>query len=68
MALDANFRLKCKERGLSTDSSLGEGWGYFVDHRLFEKELERLKIGNSEQEVRNTSQFYYHLINEPPEK
>src|ERR1700742_4962536 len=43
MALDANFRLKCKDRGFDANSRLGNCLAYFVDHQLFEKELVRVK-------------------------
>ena len=52
MALDANFRLKCKERGFDPDGNLGPGWGYFVNHSLFMKELERVKMEKGDCEVR----------------
>ena len=31
MALDANFRLKLKDRGID-DPEVGPGWAYFVEH------------------------------------
>lgn len=37
LAMDANFRLKNKLRGLLSDPSLSPGWAYFVDHVLYSK-------------------------------
>ncbi|KZP14909.1 hypothetical protein FIBSPDRAFT_751237, partial [Athelia psychrophila] len=37
LAMDANFRLKSKLRGLVTDPSLSPGWAYFVDHVPYSK-------------------------------
>lgn len=37
LAMDANFRLKNKLRGLLTDPSLSPGWAYFVDHIPYAK-------------------------------
>lgn len=41
IALDANFRLKQKDRGTRTDPSLTRGAGYFVNPDLFSQELKR---------------------------
>ena len=51
IALDENFRLKCKERGFDSDGNLGPGWGYFVDHTEFAKELDRVKAEKNDNEV-----------------
>jgi hypothetical protein len=59
MALDANFCLKHKECGLSTDAPLGEGSGYFDDHGLLEKELGRVKAENGEPKVSIIPRFYF---------
>ena len=39
LAIDANFRLKLKERGIKQDVDLGAGWAYFVNDRLYREEL-----------------------------
>ena len=39
LAIDANFRLKLKERGVKQDVDLGAGWAYFVNDRLYREEL-----------------------------
>ncbi|TDL14508.1 hypothetical protein BD410DRAFT_733990, partial [Rickenella mellea] len=38
LAMDANFRLKLKERGIR-DEPLGDGWAYFVPSRPFKEHL-----------------------------
>lgn len=32
LAMDANFRLRSKLRGISVDPHLSPGWSYFVNH------------------------------------
>jgi hypothetical protein len=43
IALDANFRMKQKERGLKDDEGLTKGAGHFVEPGLFARELQRMK-------------------------
>lgn len=43
IALDANFRLKRKDRGSNSDPSLTAGAGYFVEQSLFKRELARIQ-------------------------
>lgn len=50
LAIDANFRMKQKEKGLGT-SVLGPGWGYFVDPNALASELERVEINPEGKEV-----------------
>lgn len=38
MAVDANFRLKLKNRGIH-DPELGSGWSYFVEATRYEKHV-----------------------------
>lgn len=38
LAIDANFRLKLKERGV-TDPELGPGWAYFVNDKKYKAEI-----------------------------
>jgi hypothetical protein len=38
LSLDANFRLKCKERGIK-DVSLGSGYSYMVEDERFKSHL-----------------------------
>ena len=37
--MDANFRLKLKDRGVKGDSELGPGWAYFVNNTAYMSEL-----------------------------
>ncbi|KZT38987.1 hypothetical protein SISSUDRAFT_968609, partial [Sistotremastrum suecicum HHB10207 ss-3] len=39
LAIDANFRLKLKDRGDSKDPELGSGWAYFVEHMAYLAEI-----------------------------
>ncbi len=41
LAMDANFRLKQKERGVADDPELGPGWAYFVEDKSYKAELEK---------------------------
>ena len=38
-AIDANFRLKMKERGVQGDTELGSGWAYMVNEKEYQAEL-----------------------------
>ena len=38
LAIDANFRLKLKERGVE-DPEFGPGWAYFVEERSYQAEI-----------------------------
>lgn len=38
LMLDANFRAKCKARGLD-DLELGSGWSYFVEETAYQAHL-----------------------------
>lgn len=48
--LDANFRLKSKERGIKSDPALGSGLAYYVEE---EKYQEYLKTCSDQTEVFN---------------
>ena len=37
VAIDANFRLKLKDRGV-TDSEFGPGWAYFLNDEKYKAE------------------------------
>lgn len=39
LAIDANFRLKSKDRGSAKDLGLGPGWAYLVDPVPYYREL-----------------------------
>ncbi|KAH8102763.1 hypothetical protein DFH11DRAFT_1735402 [Phellopilus nigrolimitatus] len=39
LAIDANFRLKSKDRGVSNDPPLGPGWAYIVDPVPYHEQL-----------------------------
>lgn len=36
LAMDANFRLKLRDRGVKNDRELGPGWAYFVDDKHYQ--------------------------------
>ncbi len=48
LMLDANFRAKCKARGLD-DYELGSGWSYFVEEKKYQ---DHLKKHGAQKEVR----------------
>lgn len=54
LAIDANFRLKLKNRGIK-DPELGSGWAYFVEEKKYNTHV---KKHFQEKEVR-TIQFVY---------
>lgn len=39
LAVDANFRLKRKEKGVHDDPELGPGWAYFVEDSEYKQEV-----------------------------
>ena len=39
IAVDANFRLKLKNRGIK-DPELGSGWSYFVENSAYARHIE----------------------------
>jgi hypothetical protein len=41
LTVDANFRLKCKDRGNKTDISLGDGWAYWVPQPEYKEYLRK---------------------------
>lgn len=43
LAVDANFRLKLKNRGVS-DPEIGSGWSYFVESQQYSKHISRNHI------------------------
>lgn len=48
--MDANFRLKNRDRFLRNDVSLGDGWGHWVPSRPF---LDHIQARNEDLEVRS---------------
>lgn len=40
VSIDANFRLKQKDRKGRVDESLGEGWGYVVPQKPYKEQLD----------------------------
>jgi hypothetical protein len=48
IAVDANFRLKLKNRGIN-DPELGSGWSYFVENSAY---THHIKENSHEEEVR----------------
>lgn len=63
LVVDANFRLKQKDRGFGETASLGPGWGYFVEPDALAAELRRVEKIKQPAEVRISSAIYYNLIN-----
>ena len=43
LAVDANFRLKLKRRGIA-DPEIGSGWSYFVENEQYSKHVSRNTI------------------------
>lgn len=39
LMLDANFRLKSKERGIKSDPALGSGLAYYVEEEKYQEHL-----------------------------
>lgn len=37
--MDANFRLKLRNRGIKNDPALGPGWSYFVEDSEYQKSM-----------------------------
>jgi hypothetical protein len=37
LTVDANFRLKCKDKKVKTDLALGDGWAYWVPEGDYEE-------------------------------
>jgi hypothetical protein len=54
LTIDANFRLKNKDRSIENDPPLGDGWGHWVPDKPYQ---EHLKKHGYQKEVR------LHLIN-----
>ncbi|KAH7904113.1 hypothetical protein BJ138DRAFT_1119717 [Hygrophoropsis aurantiaca] len=41
VAMDANFRLKLRDRGIKNDNELGPGWAYFVEYTRYLRIMEQ---------------------------
>ena len=41
LAMDANFRLKLKDRHIKNDPELGPGWVYCVSKKPYQEEMEK---------------------------
>jgi hypothetical protein len=39
--MDANFRLKLRDRHIKNDPKLGPGWAYYVDEKPYQEEMEK---------------------------
>lgn len=52
ITIDANYRLKLKEKGLVADKPLGDGWGHFVQtapYRAYVKKYgDYVEVGESD--------------------
>lgn len=60
LSLDANFRLKCKERGIK-DVRLGSGYSYLVEEEPF---ISHLAVSSHAVEVRVYHKSVTQKINE----
>ncbi|KAF7965003.1 hypothetical protein HWV62_1144 [Athelia sp. TMB] len=58
LAMDANFRLKLRDRKIKNDPVLGPGWAYFVDNPPYKK----LMASSGPQEEPNTCDSGLHAI------
>lgn len=56
LAMDANFRLKLRERGIKNDPELGPGWAYFVNDREYQQSMSTFG-DQKEVRARRTSYF-----------
>jgi Kyakuja-Dileera-Zisupton transposase len=50
ITLDANFRLKLKDKRIKNDPPLGDGWGHWVEQKLY---MEYIKKYGHQEEVSN---------------
>src|SRR6266481_7040138 len=41
LAMDANFRLKLRNRHIKNDPELGPGWAYCVDEKQYQNEMDK---------------------------
>ena len=41
LAMDANFRLKLRDRHIKNDPELGPGWAYCVSEKPYQEEMEK---------------------------
>jgi len=39
--MDANFRLKLRDRHIKNDPELGPGWAYYVDEKVYQEEMKK---------------------------
>ena len=44
LTVDANFRLKSKDKGIKNDPALSDGWGYWVPNKDYHKYLEKYGV------------------------
>lgn len=58
LAVDANFRLKLKRRGIE-DLEIGSGWAYFVENRRYSEHVSKYKA--VETEVSLVKHFTIHF-------
>jgi hypothetical protein len=47
LAVDANFRLKLKNRGIN-DPEIGSGWSYFVESKQYNKHISQATLNEPE--------------------
>src|ERR1700730_4513596 len=53
LTIDANFRLKLKEKGILNDPSLGDGWAHWVSSKPYHEYVR--KYGHQ-------VEVYYHIL------
>ena len=57
LSMDANFRLKLKERHIKDEKRLGRGLSYYVDEILYDE-----MVARSTHVVEVCTGFYCHLL------
>lgn len=58
LAMDANFRLKLRQRGIKNDPELGPGWAYFVEDSHYKSTMETF----GDQEEVSTNPYFNYVI------
>lgn len=60
LAVDANFRLKLKNRGIN-DPEIGSGWSYFVESKQFNKHVSQTTLDEPEVNLPEQRTFLIQL-------
>jgi hypothetical protein len=61
LAIDANFRLKNKDRKVTNDPPLGDGWAHWVPHEPYHKYIQ--KYGHQEEVFQGRYLFFLTVAN-----